>query len=638
MLRKKSLHNSKKLIPLLIILFTFLLSISSSSNIVATSDELYVAGIPDEYPLEYYDKKSNSYKGVLTDLLQTAAKNANLSIKYVSNSTKDNRLSLAKNLQTDIICTLNITDKELEDAGLIRGSEILAYQKNNKKISISFAYTKSIAPESKNLLEQELQKIDKNKLFELISETTALDYEENSAFLVFHRIIPILLFVVVIALFIMPFLLNKRKKQIESITFTDDGTGYYNYAMWKLKYQKHVKHENYQHYAVLYLYTGLENISHVYGYREVADAIHLIGDVCMKQINEEYEGVARFNELYYVFFVRFSSDEKLKERILNIHEAIQTEFQQRKKRYFLELHTGVYKLTQSTTDLNMIMQYSKVALEYAKAHYLSSAVYNEAVERETLSGYIMEHEAIHGLMHQEFIMYLQPIHDTNSGNICGAEALVRWQNPIRGLLKPGDFLDIMRRKNLIGKMNMEIYRQGCHLLKTEKDKGNYPILLFNFSAENFEDERFAADLLAITQQYNADPKQLIIQLQQIADNKTSTIFIENIKKLREYQFEVCLSGLELDKTFFEYLKYDVNYIKIRRELLLNATSQKGRKVLDSVVNLCHDLKLNIICVGVEKEEQAKILQELNCELATGFYYHYPVSQEIFSDLLESKQM
>lgn len=137
----------------------------------------------------------------------------------------------------------------------------------------------------------------------------------------------------------------------------------------------------------------------------------------------------------------------------------------------------------------------------------------------------MEHEAIHGLMHQEFIMYLQPIVEIGSGKIMGAEALVRWQNPGRGLMQPGDFLDVIKRKQLTGKMNMDIFRQGCRFLREEADKGKKLDLLFNFTVENVGDEQFAEELNTVAEQYGIDRDRIVIQLNQIVEMSRSDSFM-----------------------------------------------------------------------------------------------------------------
>lgn len=106
--------------------------------------------------------------------------------------------------------------------------------------------------------------------------------------------------------------------------------------------------------------------------------------------------------------MEYTGIEGLKKRIRDMQENIVEEFKKKEKKYFLELHTGIYRMTNVDEDPLKTIQFSEVAMEYAKIHVLDYALYDEYVERETISGYAMEHEAIHGLMHEEFLMYLQP--------------------------------------------------------------------------------------------------------------------------------------------------------------------------------------------------------------------------------------
>lgn len=221
----------------------------------------------------------------------------------------------------------------------------------------------------------------------------------------------------------------------------------------------------------------------------------------------------------------------------------------RQKRYFLEPHTGIYRMSGLETEPLKTIQRAEIAAEFSRNHYMEYAVYDEMVEKETVTGYAMEHEAIHGLMHQEFIMYLQPVVEMRTGKIMGAEALVRWQNPGRGLLQPGDFLDVIKRKQLTGKMNMDIFRQGCRFLKMEADQGRRLQLLFNFTIENVGDEQFSRELDATASQYGIDRDQIVVQLNQLVEMSRSHIFMETIKTLRRFGFHICLAGLELDSVF-----------------------------------------------------------------------------------------
>ena len=210
-------------------------------------------------------------------------------------------------------------------------------------------------------------------------------------------------------LVIFPAFFLKKRHQMELMAYRDDVTGRDNLTSWKQKFSKYIVEENRNRYAVLFLYAGIDVVSHIYGYKEAENALQLISDTCAPLIKQEKEAFTRFNEFYYVFFVEYTGIEKLKERIRDMQESVAEEFKKKEKKYFLELHTGIYRMTSVDEDPLKTIQFSEVAMEYARMHVQDYALYDEYVERETISGYAMEHEAIHGLMHQEFIMYLQPM-------------------------------------------------------------------------------------------------------------------------------------------------------------------------------------------------------------------------------------
>lgn len=606
-------------------------------SVCRAGNEIYVAGMPESWPFEFYDEKEETYQGVLPELLEEAGEAAGIGVKYIKPSKKDRRLDLAGNIQADAVWTLGLTEDEIKDAGLKKGRDLILYEEDGKEKSISLAYTKSMETADIEKLEKAFQNIDTAKIQGAYAAYAAKgDSSAGKA----NRYLWIILGLVIFSaciLVIFPAFFLKKRHQMELMAYRDDVTGRDNLTSWKQKFSKYIVEENRNRYAVLFLYAGIDVVSHIYGYKEAENALQLISDTCEPLIKQEKEAFTRFNEFYYVFFVEYTGIEKLKERIRDMQESVAEEFKKKEKKYFLELHTGIYRMTSVDEDPLKTIQFSEVAMEYARMHVQDYALYDEYVERETISGYAMEHEAIHGLMHQEFIMYLQPMVSLNSGKICGAEALVRWQNPNRGLLRPNEFLNVMKRKQLTGKMNIEIYRQGCQFLKQEAEKGNCLRLLFNFTVENIGDEQFANHLDAIAEQYKIPRKQIIVQLNQMVEMSQSDIYVKTIKQLRKFGFDVYLAGLELDRVFFNYLYCGINGIKLRQEMISEIHKPEGKVVVRSVVELCRKLNLEVLCVGVESEEQEKFLKDLGCTMVSGFRYYYPVSREVFSELEEDKQ-
>lgn len=600
------------------------------------ASELYMAGIPDEEPLEYYNKKSETYDGILPELLGEVCEEAGITLRYINPSSEDERLNLAANIQVDAICTYGLSEEELEQAGLEKGIELFTYDEEGETVSISLAYTKSVSDEVRYGLEKEIANLDPSHLQGIMIRYALESSSENDLTFVYKRVLPVLLGVALIFLVILPFYLFKQKRQIEENAYMDEITGWENFYGWKRRYEKIIVDGNRQHYAVLYMYAGIDQVSHIYGYPEAENALCLITEICKGQIDREHESFSRFNEYFFAFFVQYTSVEELRRRVELLQERVEQGFKDGKKKYFLDMHTGIYRLTDIDTEPVKALQFSDVAMEYARMNYLPCAFYNEYVERETIVGYAMEHEAIHGLMHKEFLMYLQPIIDLKTGEISGAEALVRWNNPNRGLLRPNEFLDVMRKKQLTGRMNMEIFKQGCAFLSRELERGNRLCILFNFTVENIQESRFPEQLYAVTQQYGVAVDQIMIQLNQLVEISSAEGFIDTVQKLVEYGFEVCLAGLELDRVFLQYLECGVKTVKIRQELVQKLHMPECRKIVESIAVLCHDLGMDILAVGVENEFQAQALQELGCEFVSGFYYHYPVNQKNFEKLVSGE--
>lgn len=598
-------------------------------TVFGTGNVIYMAGMPDSWPFEYYDSQSKSYMGILPDILEEAAERSGLGIRYVEPSKTDNRLRLSENIQVDAVWTLGMSEKELEEAKLRRSDIRFVFQDGEEEADICLAYTESMRKEDLQKLEAGLQSIDDAQMGNLMLYYALDAYQESRKPAVYMWISIIILLLAVLLLFF--FLIRKRREAIQ-LAYRDELTGGDNFTAWKQKFSQRISDGNREHYAVLFLDMGLDTISHIYGYPESEKVLQIIRDFCESMLDEKQEAMSRFNEFYYVFFLQYTSVDSIKERVTAIHDGIADAVKNQQKRYFLEPHTGIYRMSGLETEPLKTIQRAEIAAEFAQSHFMECAVYDEMVERETVTGYAMEHEAIHGLMHQEFIMYLQPIVEIETGEIKGAEALVRWQNPGRGLMQPGDFLDVIKRKQLTGKMNMDIFRQGCRFLREEADKGKKLVLLFNFTVENIGEEQFAQELNAVAEQYGIDRNRIVLQLNQMVEMSRSDSFMDTIRRLHGYGFHICLAGLELDRVFFDFLECGVDSVKLRHDLIRHIDKPEGKTVIQSIMNFCSQLNLKVVCMGVENEEQAEYLKSIGCDYASGFYYYYPVSQDSFNEL------
>lgn len=604
----------------------------------AASDKLYTAGIPDGYPVEYYDSQEKRYAGILPDIWEEIEERTGIQQQYVESGPIDERIGLAENDQIEVFCDYGLGQEE--QASLQSGgSYTMQGSGSTSRIpKIRLVYTEIMDTQMQKELETAWQQMAADGALDTIysayiDEVFRGNGISPTAFWIIGGTGGVFLFLLALGLIKY----SRQKKQLQRLEAEDPVTGGMSFSLWKKRYREIVREENRWHYAVIQITSGMEQISRIYGYEEEEKALKLLFTVLEKHVRPEGEIFARFHEFQYIVLLQYTGSKDIRERITKLFRETEELFQKKEKKYFLNLHAGVYRFEGMPNTVLEALQFSEVAMDYAVEQELDISYYNLEVEQGTISNYTMEHEAIHGLMNREFVMFLQPIMDGRSGRMLGAEALVRWQSPLRGLLKPEDFFHIMDRKHLSARMNMNILEQGCQLIQKEKGKGHEIRLLFNFSQENLLDEYFADKVWEVVRQYAVGKHQVIIQMNQLKHIVKYPQFSKTAAKLLEYGFDICIGSIDMGRAFYEALRNGITAVKLGPDLIGHLDEENVRTVVKNLIHMCRELSLQVFCIGVETEEQAAYLREQGCAFVSGFYYYRPVSQEIFTDLLDSPE-
>lgn len=646
MMKKKSKTNAdlliiKRIFLCLVLSVAFLIGITLASTGHATegatkgaTEKLYIAGAPDGYPIEYYDSVTKSYKGLLPNSLDEISESVNVDIEYIDPSDEDNRIDMAKKIQIDFICTYGLDDKEVRVAGLTLGEELFSFMKNGEEVAIRLAYTKSMPVSLIEKLEKQLSKYWLDEADSLLIEFASSEHQAITQSKTHLIIMLIVLASIVLVILLILIILSKRNGKIKSILMIDEITGHDSYQKWEMDYANVVVPENREHYYLMFLQTNVDKVMSLYSYEVIQEILTEISNSIIPLVDIEKEGFSRYNQSDFVFYLRYNKLEDVEKRVKKIMNTVSEDVLSLDHNFSSQMHSGIYCLKVSDSDIKESIYYTEIAKENASINSSDFVIYNKDVERQTLSKYSLGNEAVHGLFNDEFQLYLQPIFNMDTNKIYGAETLVRWNHPTRGLLYPNDFMDIMKKQNLIGKMDMEIYRQGCKLLSQVNQKDSSDLnFLFNFSADSISQDGFVSDIKGIANQYNIDHKNILIQLNQVIDSSQDEELIDIVSKLRTLGFNICLAELELDREFYNYLSSGINIVKIRHDLVKHVEEESGQKIIKSIVNMCNDLELLVLCVGVENGEQANALQKLNCHLASGYHFCYPLDKEQFANLL-----
>lgn len=249
---------------------------------------------------------------------------------------------------------------------------------------------------------------------------------------------------------------------------------------------------------------------------------------------------------------------------------------------------------------------------------------------------IMEQE-IESEMHKaldegQFVVYLQPKVDLSSGKLKGAEALVRWQHPEKGIITPDSFIPVFESNGFIIKLDEYVCKEVCIMLRRWLDDGLEPVpISVNLSRLHIYNGDVIGYLIGIIKKYNIPPQYLRLEV-------TETIFLGDTDKLNNVLTELHSLGFKVEMDDFgsgysslNMLKnVPVDTVKIDKEFFADeANSDKSRIVMSHTISMAKDLQMEVIAEGIETEEHVEFLKNSNCDVGQGFYFSRPMPLEEF---------
>lgn len=244
---------------------------------------------------------------------------------------------------------------------------------------------------------------------------------------------------------------------------------------------------------------------------------------------------------------------------------------------------------------------------------------------------------IKGLENDEFKMYLQFIVDNKTKRIVSCEALSRWHNQEKGLVGPGEYIGTMESTGLISKHDFYMFELACRQLEKWKDTEFEEISLScNFTRITLSEENFAERLENIANQYQFDRAKLAIEITEDVMEKNREIATKNVIKCKNLGFKMYLDDLGSGYTSLTNLRdYSLDVVKIDRDILLRADTDKGKALFSGIISLAHSLNIEAICEGVENEEQNELVSSSECDYIQGWYYSKPIPAETCETFLKS---
>jgi EAL domain-containing protein (putative c-di-GMP-specific phosphodiesterase class I) len=251
----------------------------------------------------------------------------------------------------------------------------------------------------------------------------------------------------------------------------------------------------------------------------------------------------------------------------------------------------------------------------------------------------MESALRKALSHGELLVHYQPLVSLATGLVEGAEALVRWQHPERGLLGAQQFIWVAEASGLITSIDSWVLREACAQAREWRARGHESFRVeVNLSARQFQQADLVAAIERCLKETGLPPEALEIEVTESVAMRNVALSAEILRSLRELGVGVSLDDFGTGYSSLSYLKtLPVDTVKLDQSFVRDVTTDRGdAAIATAIIAMAHTLGLRVVAEGVETEEQLIFLRNQGCDTVQGYLFSPPVPPERLDLVLDSR--
>ena len=428
----------------------------------------------------------------------------------------------------------------------------------------------------------------------------------------------------------------RLKEELDHIRSYDELTGLYN----RKAFIEKVRERFYKYPEKDYIIVCLD----IEKFKFINDRFGFVeGDRLLSYVAEKLK---ERKQNYDVVITRLTSDVyAFLDENKNIEpEAFGAEVQSWVKNYPLDVDikiaVGIYHVESRTIPVRLMCDRARFAIDTVKKNYMINvAEYNKDVRDYMISQNELLNDIESAFENHEFKVYLQPKFDIRTNKVVGAESLVRWVHPRKGLIPPRDFIPLFEQNMIIPRLDVYIWEETCRLIREWIDKGYKAVpVSVNVSRLDIFSLPVADKFVAFTEKHGIDRHFVEIEITESAFANDENKILSLVDELRSLGFKVLMDDFGTGYSSLNLLKdINVDVLKIDTRFLEPGRNEnnKGKEILESIIRMAKWIGLQTIAEGVETDAQKLFLLNLGCYYAQGFYFSKPISSEQFEDFIKN---
>lgn len=377
---------------------------------------------------------------------------------------------------------------------------------------------------------------------------------------------------------------------------------------------------------------------------------HAIGDLLLQKVSDRLKDF--FAQNNDILLGRLGGDEfslilldikdqqyltKIAEKIL--HELTEV-YMINEQELRINVSMGISLYPQDSKEQDLLLNHAQTALKFVKqqggANY---RFYHPDMDQELAEINQIAKDLQIAIEQKQLFLNYQPQVHLFTGKIVGAEALIRWLHPEKGMISPAKFIPIAEEIGLIIPIGELVMRLACQQAKIWEKYGNLRIAV-NLSALQFKQHDLIDKITELLQENDLQPSKLELEITETSAMENVKLTAEKLHQLRAKGFHLSIDDFGTGHCSLTYLStFPVHTLKVDRSFInqINTGNERDNAITTMIINMAKTLKLEVVAEGVETLEQVEFLKKSHCDIMQGYLFSPPVTPEQFEQLLIAQQ-
>lgn len=443
-----------------------------------------------------------------------------------------------------------------------------------------------------------------------------------------------IMFVVLLGLLVYSY--RGARKKLEYLAYTDSLTLGINSVDFQMQYALLQRKANPLEYSIVFLdINDFKLINELGGFDAGDRLIKYVYESIGKLLNKKaYETACRVEVDHYLICLHENTAAGIQKRIDQIAKVVNDASDEVTLGLRITFGLGACIVDNAELGIEELTQRARIAKRSSTRHTHNQCIlYTEAMRHEISQKAQLDYMAEKALENNEFKVYYQPKVDMYTGNVVGAEALVRWLHPHRGLISPADFVPILEESGRILEVDHYVYRDVCRYLAARKERGEalFPVSV-NLSRAHFWKDDVVAEFAAVADEYGIEHSLLEFEI-------TETLFMEQdrlekikegIKQMHAQGFSCAMDDFGVGYSSLSLVnEMDIDTLKFDRSFFMHLDDAKSREVATCLIEMGDRLNLKMVAEGIETQEQFDFLASTRASVIQGYYYSKPIPEDEF---------